>query len=307
MSDQATGDPDKIILIGLAESGKTTIIKVISEGYVPNRKEQYKATIDYKRKEITLLGQKLTLFDLGGQKVFLDRFTGELAQFVFSKVKSLVFVVDIEKVSQLSRAKYYLDLTVEKLNLYSPTAPIYVLLHKNDLVANEKMEEISKHLQTYLRSTLPKSIKFFETSVFSESIFHAFGDIFAEITGTRDTLARIISNFAKEEKTVGTIQLFYANGVPVIDIPDFKHVSLSQIRNVLDQALELIANNKEGVSSVFIESEKNVYIVRFLDNGTTLFLQFPQFEVYMSHESIPSIHNKAILLAKKIESFDSKY
>ena len=94
MTLSSEAEADKIILLGLAESGKTTILKVVSEGYIPDKKAPYSATIDYERKNISLFGKTLTIFDLGGQKGFLDRFIGELAGFIFSKVKIMIFVVD---------------------------------------------------------------------------------------------------------------------------------------------------------------------------------------------------------------------
>ncbi|MFW9997993.1 MAG: ADP-ribosylation factor-like protein [Candidatus Odinarchaeota archaeon] len=307
MSKQVSEEPDKIILIGLAESGKTTIVKVITEGFVPEKNASYQATVEYKRKKITLLGKDLTLFDLGGQKVFLDRFVGDLAHFVFSKVRILVFVVDIERVAALSLAKYYLDLALSKLNLYSPKAPVYVLIHKTDLIDKEKVTELAKHTKTFLLTDLKKPLTFFETSIFTQTIFDAFASIFAEITGTRDTLERILDDFMKEN--VGTakmIQLF-ENEEPIVKTSNFSHVSLTQISSILDVALQRIANNRERITSTFIESENNVHFVSFLDNGPVLFIQFSRKGLLDNNESIPTIHSKVIALAKNINSFYSRW
>ncbi|MFW9993516.1 MAG: ADP-ribosylation factor-like protein [Candidatus Odinarchaeota archaeon] len=308
MIDQATSEPDKIILIGLAESGKTTITNVITDGFVPDKNASYKATVDYKRREIILLGKKMTIFDLGGQKVFLDRFTGDMAQFIFSKVKALVFTVDSEKVETFSQVKHYLDLAVKNLDQYSPEAPIYVLLHKNDLIDSDKREELAKHTKTYLKATLHKPIKFFETSVFSESIFHAFGNIFAEITGIHDSLKNILDNFVKENsQALDSIQLFYPNGVPLLDPSYFGNVSLSHVKSIIESFILSIGKKKEDTRSAFIESENNVYFVRFLENDAVLFLHFTHFGIYMNHESVPVIYNKVALLADELNSYYSNY
>ncbi|MFX1514514.1 MAG: ADP-ribosylation factor-like protein, partial [Promethearchaeota archaeon] len=125
MSNNKTSD--KILLLGLAESGKTTILKVVTEGYKPEKKAGYTATHNYERKYTSLFGTSVTFFDLGGQVAFLDRFTGELASFIFSEVSAFIFVIDTIQVGDLSRAKYYFELALTKLKDFSPSALCYVL------------------------------------------------------------------------------------------------------------------------------------------------------------------------------------
>ncbi|MFX0206669.1 MAG: ADP-ribosylation factor-like protein, partial [Candidatus Hodarchaeota archaeon] len=149
MHEQSKAHFNKIIMLGLAESGKTTIINVVKEGHLPNGKVPYNATVDYERNKITLFGKTLTVFDLGGQKAFLDRFMGELAEYIFTNVNTLIFIVDIVEISKLSLSKYYLDLTVDRLNRYSPNASIYVFLHKIDLLIQNKMQDFCNDIKKY--------------------------------------------------------------------------------------------------------------------------------------------------------------
>ncbi|MHA2297314.1 MAG: ADP-ribosylation factor-like protein [Candidatus Hodarchaeales archaeon] len=301
-----TDEPNKILFIGLAESGKTTIIKVVADGYVPNEKAEYSATLDYERKRISLMGEKLNVFDLGGQKAFLDRFTGELAEFIFANAKTLIFIVDIVNVSKLSRAKYYFDLAVKKLNLYSPTAPIYVLLHKIDLVKKDKMEEFSNNMKSFLKADIQRPIIFFETSVFTGSIFNAFGSIFGSITKAQKSLERILDDFVQSNLgKVDMVQLFTENGIPLVDTPSFKNVPFRQTKEIFDTTLLCIANRREYTTSTFIETKENIYVVRFLKNGSVLFLRFSQKGILLDNESVPSIYNKVLTLVDKLNSLDS--
>ncbi|MFW9996762.1 MAG: ADP-ribosylation factor-like protein [Candidatus Odinarchaeota archaeon] len=317
MKDQVTGEPEKIILIGLAESGKTTIIRVITEGYVPDRKAEYTATLDYERKKITLMGKRLTLFDLGGQKAFLDRFTGELAQFMFSKVKVMIFVVDIMDVNALSRARYYLDLALNNINHYSPTALIYVFLHKTDLItmdniedsSKNKLDNFTKNVKTYLTAELsdPNQITgFFETTVFTESIFNAFGSIFADITKSYKPLKKVLDSFIKENsRTVKRIQIFSESGVPLLEFSDSSNFSMNQTRTMLDTTVKGLAGNFEKAISTLIESEENIYFIRVLAHRFTLYLQFSREAAQENNESIPSLYSKVLVLSKKLDSLYS--
>jgi small GTP-binding protein len=297
-------EPNKVIMMGLSESGKTTIIKVITEGYIPEKKAKYTATLDYERKKISLMGEKLTIFDLGGQKALLDRFTGELSQFIFSNVKALLFVVDVVDISRMSRAKYYLDLTLKNLNLYSPSAPVYVFLHKIDLFPYEKPEEFenfTSDIKSYLTANLRKSISFFETTVFSDSIYTAFGKIFVKVSKSLKPIEKSLNKFLRENSnTVKMIQLFSENWVPLFDNSNFTNLSVRHAKNMLFTTLHEISNKNENVKSAMIESDEMFYIVRFLNNGTSLFLGIPSDNLRKSSENIGSLYNKVDSLLKEI-------
>ena len=151
----------KVLILGLAQSGKSTIIKVVNEGKIPSKDDDYNATIDYERKQKVVAGTELTIFDLGGQTAFLDRFTGELSEFIFTGVKSFVFVVDSMEIKNISRAKYYLDLAVKKLSQFSPEATLFLFQHKADLIPKKMKQEVRKTIEEYLGSGIPKKIKYY--------------------------------------------------------------------------------------------------------------------------------------------------
>ncbi|MHA2294580.1 MAG: ADP-ribosylation factor-like protein [Candidatus Hodarchaeales archaeon] len=292
---------DKVLVLGLAESGKTTIIKVVTEGYTPDKKAPYTATLNYERKKITMLGKSVEIFDLGGQVAFLDRFTGELAEFIFSDVKSLIFVLDTVNVSELSRAKYYLDLAAKQIDKHSPTAPTHLLLHKTDLINPNKLDEITMSMKSYLTTGLKRPIAFYTTTVFSDSIFNAFAQILGEVTGTRETTGTKVEKFIKDNPGVGMVQLFSDRGVPLVGTSsDFYNVSLDQIRKIVENALQLLANSKESTTGAFLESEDSVYTIRFLANGMVLILGFSRKLLKENDESLSSMYDKTLALEKSL-------
>lgn len=161
--------------MGLAQSGKTTIVKVTAEGMVPEKKAAYTATLDYRRKTYDLFGKKVSMFDLGGQKSFMDRFIGELAEFVFSNVSALVFVVDVSNMDTISQAKYYYEMGRKTLKKYSPDAGLKILLHKMDLIDPAKRNDFITSVKEFLE--FDKNDVVFETNVFDKSIFLAMEKI----------------------------------------------------------------------------------------------------------------------------------
>ncbi|MHA2294578.1 MAG: ADP-ribosylation factor-like protein [Candidatus Hodarchaeales archaeon] len=297
-----TSVSEKILMIGLAETGKTTIIKVVTEGYAPDKKAPYTATLNYDRKDTEILGKKVTIFDLGGQDTFLKRFTSEISEFIFSNVIAMVFVVDISNITEIADAKYYLDLSIKLLKDFSPSSSIYVLFHKTDLVSPDKITELTKNLKDFIKKDLIEPIKIYETSVFSDSIFQAMGFIIGETANFREGLGLIINEFIKEnDGIVEKIQLFSEDGVPLISTTsDFYHASSEQTKKILDDALQYASSSKEYTSSVFIESEYNVYFVRFLVKGITLFISCSKKGIMKKKMNLASMYEKITVLSNKL-------
>ena len=118
--------------MSLTMSGqRSTCYKILNEGWMPHKDHDSPPTIDYDRYEKTVLGIEFTLFNLGGQTAFLDRFIGELSEFIFSGVVSFIFSVDALEIKKLPKAKYYFDLALKKLTQYSPSASVFLFIHKH--------------------------------------------------------------------------------------------------------------------------------------------------------------------------------
>ena len=295
----------KILILGLAQSGKSTIIRVVTEGKIPSKEEPYHATIDYERKQKTIAGTELTIFDLGGQTAFLDRFTGELSEFIFSGVKSLVFVVDSIEIKDISRAKYYLDLSLKKLSQFSPEASIFIFQHKTDLIPKKLKDEVRKTINDYLSSGVTKEIKYSSTSVFDDSIFRAMGDVYAEASGARKTLRPLLETFIRHNGA-DMAQIFTKEGAPltkVKDISRFEHITLSEVKEFFDAVVERLAASKNETStSVLVESDRRVFIIRFMESGLALFFGFPKDRLSEKNEQIPSLYNKVLAFSSQLRS-----
>ncbi|NHJ03177.1 MAG: hypothetical protein EAX86_13655 [Candidatus Heimdallarchaeota archaeon] len=189
----------KILLMALSASGRTGIAKkFIDETWPQDDKAYYKPTIDYERHTRVICGTEFVVFDCGGQTAFMDQFTGKLAEFMFSKVASLVFCVNASAngIGQISRAKYYFDLALHRLETYSPSAMVFLILTKMDLVPESLEEEVVEAIITYILHQVPKKVIIFHTSIFDytatqavESIIRAnlqvFDPVISQLNGKR--------------------------------------------------------------------------------------------------------------------------
>ena len=175
----------KVILCGYRASGKSTILRMVTEGHRLSKDEIFPghATIDYSRRQQLVDDIELTFFDLSGKTAFLDRFTGELAEFIFSGVATLVYVVDSIEMKDISRTKYYLDLCVKKIDQYSPETPVFIFQHKYDLVPKKLRQEVYQSIKEHLLKDITRNISYYETSVFDTSIIVAMCAVYQAILG----------------------------------------------------------------------------------------------------------------------------
>jgi hypothetical protein len=145
---------------------------------MPRPDEDSLPTIDYERLQKTIHDIEFTLFNLGGQTAFLDRFLGELSEFMFSGVASLIFSVDVVKVNRIARAKKYFDQALEKLNHYSPRSSVFLFLHKQDLLPEAVKEEVNQTIADYMLKDVTNNVRVFHTTVYDNSLFQAMDVVF---------------------------------------------------------------------------------------------------------------------------------
>ena len=173
----------KVIFFGLARSGKSTILRLV-EGKKITKEMYHDATIDYETLKLLVNDEtEVTIFDCGGVIAFLDRFTGELAEFLFSGLTTFVFVVDSIQIPEISRAKYYLDRCLEKIEQYCPQAHIFLFQHKVDLIPQKLREEVHQTVKKYLLKGISRDIHYYETTIFQNRIHDVMRAVFETTIG----------------------------------------------------------------------------------------------------------------------------
>ncbi len=304
LSYLAKKDINKILILGLQASGKTTIINAVTKGQIPIEEDEYLPTIDYERKKVMIAGHEIVIFDMGGQTSFLDRFTDGLSDLIFTGVKALIFVVDSVKVKELEQAKYYLDVSLTKLVEYSPTAYAYLFQHKTDLIPEQLKEEVRNTVSDHLLVNLPLHVRYYETSVFKSSIFNAMGDVFGRTYGVNESLVPLVDTFI-QHNDAEMAQIFTKAGVPLIqleNIVNFDHIALNEVRQVFDAVAKNLANSKDQTSSsILFESNNRVFIVNFLEAGMVLFLGFHKDRLKEKREQLPALLSRVLAFSLQLE------
>ena len=127
----------KILLAGLSEAGKTAVKRLFFLKQRPEDVDSLAATLNYERMTITINSIPLTIYDLGGQRIFVKRFLSSFSPFVFSQVKAFLFLIDVSNKEKRNNSIDYFNSCVQKLEQFSPDADFFVFLHKNDLILEQ--------------------------------------------------------------------------------------------------------------------------------------------------------------------------
>lgn len=284
--------------MGLAESGKTTIIKVVAEGFVPQKKADYNATIEYKRKSYSMFGKKISLFDLGGQKSFLDRFVGDLAEFIFTNVTTMIYVFDIINMSSISQAKYYYDLGIKTLKKYSSDADIRLLLHKVDLVDQNQKEGFITSIKDFLE--LDDTYPIYQTSIFDKSIFDAMESIINDLSLDPQSIEGVVQNFEKENKEFVDQMLLVDDRDNIIVSTVDENLDLKERLKQAQQTLEATFNINEPIVYSLHQFNSKLAFTSMLKNYHSLMVVFIINKPEKLDESYIKLLNTAIQLVKDL-------
>jgi GTPase SAR1 family protein len=180
--DLSTSKPKKILFMGLARSGKTTVLEWLL-GKQSDTLGSLHATIDHEIRTMTIGNTEVTILDTGGKTTLLDKFIGELAKEIFSGVTTLVFVVDSIELKDITGAKYYFEAILKNLRQHSPGASVFIFQHKLDLIPRDLRIEIRETIIDYLlkdidSTYLQEKVRYCETSIFLETMVEAMQAVF---------------------------------------------------------------------------------------------------------------------------------
>jgi len=162
----------KIVLIGLDNSGKTSIltclrgVKGISafNSPPPTRGEDWKS--------FEALNSHYVIFDLGGQRAFRDEYFNDFDKYLIG-TRKIIYVIDVQDVNRYEKAIRYLEKVIDSMEK-NKEINFSIFLHKfdPDIVFDEVLSE--KDINTLIKrikKTIPPK---FNYSLHKTSIYAIF-------------------------------------------------------------------------------------------------------------------------------------
>ncbi|KEY68060.1 hypothetical protein S7711_06970 [Stachybotrys chartarum IBT 7711] len=209
----------KVLLMGKSGSGKSSMRSIIFSNYIardtrrlcdapppPSPLPNKGATIDIDLSHVKFLGNlTLNLWDCGGQEAFMENYLSQQRVHVFSNVGVLIYVFDIESRDVDRDFATYASI-LSALLQYSPSAKIYILIHKMDLVAPSSREAVYDERVKQVRTktteynhTLGSDVESIEltpfaTSIWDQSLYKAWASIIHDLVPNLSVIERNLAN-----------------------------------------------------------------------------------------------------------------
>ncbi|KAG5448366.1 Ras- GTP-binding protein A [Clonorchis sinensis] len=173
----------KVLLMGKSGSGKTSMRSIIFANYIARDTLRLGPTMDVEHTHMRILsGLVLNLWDCGGQDGFMESYFVNQRETIFRNVEVLIYVFDIDNYEVAKDLNYYRS-CLEAVNQNSPGARIFCLIHKMDLVPENKQQEAFDGMRSRIEDvTKPIRCSCFATSIWDDTLFNAWSKILYELT-----------------------------------------------------------------------------------------------------------------------------
>ena len=223
----------KILLMGKSGAGKSSMRSIIFSNHNAKDARKLGATIEVENKRVKFLGNLLLdIWDCGGcvhpilalqlvlqiskppitflnlltgpafsqdrQDAFTELYLTEKKHIVFPGVGVLIYVFDVESSSFTRDLSTYASI-ISALSNWSPTARVFTLIHKMDLVAAEYRELVVNQKSAQIQDASGRfagNMGFYGTSIWDESLYKAWGSIVNSLIPNLDTVERGLQDIA---------------------------------------------------------------------------------------------------------------
>lgn len=186
----------KVLLMGKSGSGKSSMRSIVFSNYVAKDTRRLGATIDVEHSHVRFLGNlTLNLWDCGGQDAFMENYLAAQRDHIFRNVEVLIYVFDVESREFERDLGVYVS-CLDAIRDNSPSARIFCLVHKMDLVQEEMRDQIFADRRTVLAETSkPLNFTCLATSIWDETLYMAWSRIVYNLVPNTSVLEQHLTVF----------------------------------------------------------------------------------------------------------------
>jgi small GTP-binding protein len=159
----------KVIIAGLDNAGKTSILTALNKKYdfhkdiislTPTIRVEYQAT--------EFLKNKIVFWDMGGQEQYRKLYQ-EKQELYFADTDLLVYIIDIQDTKRIGTSLAYLDMILHNFKKHKMDVPLIISFHKFDpeFRGNDEMVDQIEELRENIMKKNPLfKILFQQTSIY---------------------------------------------------------------------------------------------------------------------------------------------
>ena len=127
----------KVVVAGLENAGKTSIIKLAMEKMVDPL--SMTPTKGIERKRLEIFGQEIVIHDFGGQKKYKDEYLTKPDY--FEGTDAILFVIDLQDSKRYDDALEYYEKLLDILVDLEVLVPCFAFLHKFDGIYHDDYDD----------------------------------------------------------------------------------------------------------------------------------------------------------------------
>jgi len=300
----------KILLLGRAATGKTSIKKIIFEG--KNPKDLLFNPIEPTRgitpSVHSWLDLKLGIFDTSGQELsyLLSENNVEEQTIAFENVDVIIYLFDY---TMWVDRKELIFKDLEKINLIIKdkleSTQLTLFLHKIDLIEKSSRKETLKEIESIVKEKLKLSIYF--TSIYPKliyNLYNAFYEILSDFTKDTKYIKEMLDKLIDEFRNI-MCYITNNNNAIIVQTMDreFNTILINHTHKIIGQINQSIENmlENENIDHLIISSAKSLNIIMNHLNLSNFSLN----NLVIISETLSA--NKLIFLAGKIRGELNKF
>jgi GTPase SAR1 family protein len=191
----------KLLMIGLDNGGKTSILAVLQEKFsiikdlLPTRGVQ--------REKLDFFGYPIISWDLGGQVQYREKLYFNKPELYFSDADLILYVIDIQDADRIAESANYFKLVLTALSDLNENPPILVVLNKSDqdvrrtLQWQKRVDTVKNTFDKVVEEWNTFEIDYRDTSIFQkETIMQMFSTALMKISDTSEIVENILEDFS---------------------------------------------------------------------------------------------------------------
>jgi len=191
----------KILMIGLDNGGKTSILAVLQDKYsiikdlLPTRGVQ--------REKLDFFGYPIISWDLGGQVQYREKLYFNKPELYFSDADLILYVIDIQDSDRFEESANYFKLVLTALSDLNENPPILVVLNKSDqdvrrtLQWQKRVDTVKNSFDKVVDEWNTFEVDYRDTSIFQNAtIMQMFSTALMKVSETSEIVENILEDFA---------------------------------------------------------------------------------------------------------------
>jgi Ras-related GTP-binding protein A/B len=289
----------KILILGLAGAGKTSIYQVVFEGkkwwdvtnMTPTRGIQRYQRGAKNEEDGTY---NLVVWDMGGQRNYFDDYHNR-ANRIFPFTTVLIFVIDAVDIDKYDMAREELKWAINQMKKHSNDGLIYCLIHKMDEFSNYK--EKYKLIKNFIIEEINQKdvkINFLHTSIKDDSIYSAWEEILKSVIPKSQKLDILANNLKNQLGIYNVLVLEKRTGFPICASSSIfdSIVIVGTINKLWESTLQLIKDlDLVGLEKISIQTGSGFMWMEEFGTNYMLICTTPEPGISRNEENRKIIEN----------------